>query len=125
MRFLLDTHTLLWWLGEPDVLSSEARDAIKDASNEIYVSAVSAWEIAIKKHLGKLEAPDDLEVQVGENRFTPLPVHFRHALAIERLPQIHRDPFDRMLVIQARLEVLTIISRDDIIPRYEVPVLRA
>lgn len=125
MRFLLDTHTLLWWLGDPDALSGEALSAIREASNEILVSAASAWEIAIKKRLGKLEAPDDLAFQIEQNRFTALPITIRHALAIESLPPLHRDPFDRMLVIQARLESLTIISRDEIIRRYEVPVLKA
>lgn len=125
MRFLLDTHTLLWWLSDPDVLSPEAREAIRNASNEICVSAASAWEIAIKKRIGKLQAPDDLETQIQENRFTPLPIDVRHALAVERLPPIHRDPFDRMLIMQARLEVLTLISRDDVIPQYEISVLRA
>lgn len=125
MRFLLDTHTLLWWLSDPNVLSSEAREAVRNASNEIYVSAASAWEIAIKKRIGKLQAPDDLETQIQENRFTPLPIDVRHALAVERLPPIHRDPFDRMLIMQARLEVLTLISRDDVIPQYEISVLRA
>lgn len=125
MRLLLDTHSLLWWLAEPETLSAEARDAITKASNEVYVSAASAWEIAIKKRLGKLEAPDDLENQIRDNNFSPLPISVRHGLAVERLPPIHRDPFDRMLVVQTQLEGLTIISRDDMIPRYEVSVLEA
>lgn len=125
MRFLLDTHALLWWLADPDRLSAESRDAIMKSSNDIYVSAASAWEIAIKKRIGKLQAPDDLEVQIDENRFTPLPVEIRHGLAVERLPPIHRDPFDRMLVIQAQLEDLTVITRDEIIPEYGISVFKA
>jgi|SRR5690554_6284633 len=125
MRFLLDTHTLLWWLGDPDRLSADARVAIRDGSNDVFVSAVSAWEIAIKKRVGRLEAPDDLETQIDKNRFMPLPIGFSHALAIEHLPGIHRDPFDRLLVVQARLETLTIVTRDDIIPKYGVSVLMA
>lgn len=125
MRLLLDTHSLLWWLAEPGTLSTEARNAIMESSSEVYVSAASAWEIAIKKRLGKLEAPDDLEIQIHENRFTPLPIDVRHALAVESLPPIHRDPFDRMLIIQSRLEVLTLVSRNDVISRYEISVLRA
>ena len=125
MRFLLDTHILLWWLADSDRLSAEARDAIIDASNDVYVSAASAWEIAIKKRLGKLQAPDDLKVQIDEHRFMHLPIDIRHGLAIERLPPIHRDPFNRMLVIQAQLEDLTLITRDDIVPQYRVAVLKA
>lgn len=125
MRLLLDTHTLLWWLAEPETLSTEARDAIANSANDVYVSAASAWEIAIKKRLGKLEAPDDLDNQVVENRFTALPIDLRHGLAVAHLPPIHRDPFDRMLIVQARLEQLTLVSRDEMIPRYDLSVLTA
>lgn len=125
MRLLLDTHALLWWLAEPEMLSAEARDAISNSSNDVYVSAASAWEIAIKKRLGKLEAPDDLEIQIYESRFTSFPIDLQHGLAVEHLPPIHRDPFDRMLIAQARLEQLTLVSRDEMIPRYDVSVLTA
>lgn len=125
MRLLLDTHSLLWWLAQPELLSTEAREAISDPSNEVCVSAASAWEIAIKKVLGKLDAPDDLEFQIPENRFTPLPIDVKHGLAIGALPPTHRDPFDRMLVVQARLEGLLLVTRDEIIPSYDVPVLLA
>jgi PIN domain nuclease of toxin-antitoxin system len=125
MRLLLDTHALLWWLSELEMLTEEARQAISDDANDIYVSAVSAWEIAIKKRLGKLVAPNDLEFQIEKNRFTPLPIDIRHGLAVEELPPIHRDPFDRFLVVQARLESMTLVTRDELIPLYGLPVLRA
>ena len=89
------------------------------------VSAAVAWEITIKRQLGKLEAPDDLEAALEEERFQNLPITVRHALAVADLPAIHADPFDRIQVAQARLEGLTIVTRDGTIPRYDVPCLRA
>ncbi|HUF08277.1 MAG TPA: type II toxin-antitoxin system VapC family toxin [Rhodothermales bacterium] len=125
MLLLLDTHPLLWWLSRPEMLSVEAHAAIEDPSNDVYVSAASAWEIAIKKQLGKIDAPDDLGFQVEASRFVPLPIEIRHALAVADLPPLHRDPFDRVLIVQARLEGMKLISRDEIIPRYGIPTLRA
>ena len=89
------------------------------------MSAAAAWEITIKRRLGKLEAPDDLEDALERERFQHLPIAVRHALAVAELPPIHADPFDRIQVAQARLEGLTIVTRDRCIPRYEVPCLRA
>lgn len=124
MRLLLDTHALLWWLADDPALDPDAADAIADAG-VVVVSAASAWEIAIKQALGKLDGPDDLEAEIASNDLTPLPISLRHALAAGSLPAHHTDPFDRMLVAQARLEELTLVSRDPRIALYGVPVLRA
>ena len=89
------------------------------------MSAASAWELAIKARLGKLSMPDDLGQQLLANSFVPMPVEVRHALAVRLLPDHHRDPFDRLLVAQAKTEGLTIVTADQSIPRYDVPVLAA
>jgi len=125
MTLLLDTHVFLWWLDDPQLLSEAARKAIGDGKNTIYVSAAVVWEIVIKKSLGKLNAPDDLEAAMAANRFLPLPVSVSHALAVLQLPNHHRDPFDRMLIAQARHEGFTIVSRDPDIALYGVPNLIA
>ena len=125
MTLLLDTHVLLWWLDEPRILSKEARNAIGDGKNTVYVSAVVAWEITINRALGRLDAPDDLEAAMVANRFLPLPVTVKHALAVTRLPDHHRDPFDRLLIAQARHEGFKIVSRDPILAHYDVPCLVA
>jgi PIN domain nuclease of toxin-antitoxin system len=120
VTLLLDTHAFLWWLDDPRLLSQAARKAIGDGKNTVYVSAAVAWEIAIKRSLGKLEAPNDLEAAMEANRFLPLPVTVSHALAVQTLPDHHRDPFDRLLIAQARLEGFKLVSRDPNIPRYGV-----
>ena len=122
---LLDTHVLLWWLDDPAALEAPARRLIADPRNRVFVSAAVAWEITIKRQLGKLEAPDDLEIALEEERFQHLPITVRHALAVAELPAIHGDPFDRIQIAQALLEGLTIVTRDATIPSYEVPSLRA
>lgn len=125
MRLLLDTPALLWALGLPDELRPEARRAIEDARNDVFVSAASAWEIAIKRALGRLEAPDDLGDAIAAVGFVELPITIGHALAVERLARHHRDPFDRMLIAQALVEGLTIVTRDARFEPYGVPVLLA
>jgi PIN domain nuclease of toxin-antitoxin system len=125
MMFSLDTHTFLWWLDDPMLLSEAARRAIGDGKHTIYVSAAVAWEIAIKRSLGKLDAPDDLEAAMAANRFLPLPVTVPHALAVGALPDLHRDPFDRLLIAQARHEGLKLVTRDPQIARYGVPLILA
>lgn len=124
MRLLLDTHALLWWLADED-LTTQARDAIADPANLVVVSAASAWEISIKRALGKLAAPDDLEQQVQEGGFSPLPISIAHALAAGQLARHHEDPFDRMLIAQALAEGLTIVTRDKRFNDYGVPLLSA
>ena len=124
MRLLLDTHALLWWLAD-EGLSAEAREAIADPGNLVVVSAATAWEISIKKALGKLAAPDDLEHQLATGGFEPLPIGIAHAVAAGRLPRHHEDPFDRMLIAQALAEGLTIVTRDKRFGDYGVALLPA
>jgi PIN domain nuclease of toxin-antitoxin system len=121
---LLDTHALLWWLADSPELSRRAQAAIR-RSPAVYVSAATAWEIAIKKAHGKLKAPDDLEDALRSNRFEPLSVTVAHAWAAGALPRYHDDPFDRLLIAQARAESLTLVTRDPWVRRYEVRVLGA
>jgi len=125
MTLLLDTHALLWWLDDPKLLSKGARRAIRDGSNTVYVSAAAVWEVAIKKALGKLAAPDDLEAAMTANRFLPLPITIPHALAVLALPAHHRDPFDRMLIAQAIHEKFRLVTRDADIQKYPVPLIVA
>jgi PIN domain nuclease of toxin-antitoxin system len=125
VKLLLDTHALLWALAEPDRLSDAARDALRDGRNEVLVSAASAWEIAIKRAAGKLRAPDDLLEVTAAAGFGWLPISARHAMLAGELPPHHRDPFDRMLVAQARQESLTIVTHDQGFVPYAVDVLVA
>jgi PIN domain nuclease of toxin-antitoxin system len=124
VRLLLDTHALLWWLAD-EGLSTQARDAIADPATVAMVSAVSAWEISIKKALGKLAAPDDLDHQVQAGGFLPLPITIAHGVAAGQLVRHHEDPFDRMLIAQARAEGLTIVTRDKRFADYDVPLMPA
>ncbi|HWG64850.1 MAG TPA: type II toxin-antitoxin system VapC family toxin [Streptosporangiaceae bacterium] len=124
MRLLLDTHALLWWLAD-EQLSAQAREAIADPANLVAVSAVSAWEISIKKALGKLTAPDDLERQIQTGGFTPLHITITHGIAAGQLPRHHEDPFDRMLIAQAFTEGLSIVTSDKRFSDYGVALLPA
>ena len=125
MYLLLDTHALIWWLAKNPTLSNTAKDAIANPDNIVFVSAASAWEITIKKSLGKLQAPDDLRQQLEKQRFTPLAIDIDHALAIKQLPHHHKDPFDRILIAQAIHERLTIVSRDRIFKSYDVAIIES
>jgi PIN domain nuclease of toxin-antitoxin system len=125
MRLLLDTHVLLWWLDDPAQISEKAGAAIHDQENAVYVSAATLWEIVIKKGLGKLNAPDNLDEVFRICEFSPLPITVEHALAVRSLPIHHHDPFDRMLVAQAKAEGLTIVTRDSNVLRYSVSHLLA
>jgi PIN domain nuclease of toxin-antitoxin system len=124
VRLLLDTHALLWWLAD-EGLNAPAREAIADPANLVAVSAASAWEISIKKALGKLAAPDDLEQQVQDGGFEALPISLAHSVAAGLLPRHHDDPFDRMLIAQAIAEGLTIVTRDKRFDDYGVALLTA
>ena len=128
MNLLLDTHVLLWWLGDPDRLTAFARKAIADPRNSVYVSATSAWEIAIKIATGKLSVPPNahswLPQAVRASQFTPLPITIEHALGVEHLPRHHADPFDRLLVSQAVAERLTVVTADSQMEPYGVPLMR-
>jgi len=112
VRLLLDTHVLLWWRAAARSLSRRARTEIADGENEILVSIVSLWEITRKRSLGKIAFPDDLEAVLKEERFTLLPVSFRHLRSLDALPQLHRDPFDRLLIAQSLAEQLPIVTGD-------------
>lgn len=125
MELLLDTHVLLWWLARDPTLGERAREAISSPDSIVAVSVASAWEIAIKRAIGKLDTPADLEHQLRHHRFTVLPIRLPHALRAGELPPYHADPFDRMLVAQAELEELTIVTRDPVLGRYGVATLAA
>ena len=120
MNLLLDTHILLWWLADDPGLSEKQRSAIADPANVVYVSAASAWEIAIKKALGKLIAPSDLGAALIASELEQLPITVTHAEAVGELPPHHRDPFDRMLIAQAGVEDLTVVTGDPMFAQYEV-----
>lgn len=125
MRLLLDTHALLWWLADDPTMSPRSRRAIADQRNVVLVSAASAWEIAINRALGRLDAPEDLAGALEESGLQPLSITVEHAVAAGTLPAHHADPFDRMLVAQAQLESLVVVTRDERIGLYEVSVLVA
>ncbi len=127
MKALLDTHTFLWAINDPSKLSDRVRDMCMASSNELYLSAASAWEIAIKAKLGKLRLPDNPERyiprQLATAQINVLPVQLAHALRTYHLPEHHRDPFDRLIVAQAQLEGIPILSADPQLSRYAVTVI--
>lgn len=125
MQLLLDTHTLIWWLANNPTLSNKAKDAIADPDHLVFVSAASAWEIALKKSLGKLQAPDDLAIQIKQKNFISLAINIDHALAVEKLPLHHQDPFDRILIAQATCEQMTIVTRDRKFDVYEIHTIKS
>ena len=120
MKLLLDSHILLWSLMEVHRLGAHIRDAIASPANEVFVSAVSMWELAVKREKGKLHAPDDLVSIVQRRGFTPLPLSLSHAEQAAMLPVYHRDPFDRMLVAQAQAEGLILVTQDARVRRYGI-----
>jgi PIN domain nuclease of toxin-antitoxin system len=122
MSLLLDTHALLWWLGG-ESLDPAASEAIAAPETLVVVSAASVWEAAIKARLGKLQVPESLASVVRSEGFEPLPITLAHAERAGGLPLHHRDPFDRMLVAQAQIEGLTIVTRDGTFDAYDVTVL--
>ena len=122
MNLLLDTHVLLWWLSDNPRLSKKGRKSIEDADT-VWVSAVTGWEIETKRARGLLEAPGDWEEALRFTDSRPLPLRFGHAVAAGQLPAIHRDPFDRMLVAQAKLEGLVLVTVDKEIAKYGVAVI--
>ncbi|HEY3302421.1 MAG TPA: type II toxin-antitoxin system VapC family toxin [Candidatus Binatia bacterium] len=119
MVLLLDTHVLIWWLADDRRLSKDARNLIADAHHRVLVSAASVWEIAIKSALKRIEIElDDLEDAILKSGFEPLPIALLHAVRVGRLPDVHRDPFDRMLVAQAGVEELRLVTHDRVFERY-------
>ena len=125
MNILLDTHVLIWALENNPTLSDPSRKSIINGSNLVFISSISVWEITIKKRLGKLDVPDNLLEEIEIHRFNPLHVNFDHAQLAANLPDIHKDPFDRMLVAQAITEKLTLVTRDKLIPKYDVRTIKA
>jgi PIN domain nuclease of toxin-antitoxin system len=127
IRLLLDTHTLLWWLFDDPKLSVAARSAIVSPANEIVISAASAWEIATKHRLGRLPEAGDVAARLPHYlrraRFAVLNISLEHAMAAGALPGPHKDPFDRMLVAQARLEGLAVATIDRVFRDYDVAVI--
>ena len=128
MNILLDTNALIWCLADPDRLGLAALNLLANPANQVYVSAASGWEIAIKVDLGKITVPPNLREWLPEalerSRLTPLPISLSHALGVENLPPHHRDPFDRLLVAQAVADRLTILTSDEVVGRYDVPLIR-
>jgi len=122
-RFLLDTHALLWWLGDNPQLGERCRHLIAEPRNQVFVSAATTWEISIKKALGKLQAPEDMDSVVEDEGFSKLPISLYHGQLAGQLPGIHRDPFDRMLVAQAQAEGLILVSADENIRQYQLRTL--
>jgi PIN domain nuclease of toxin-antitoxin system len=127
MKLLLDTHALLWWDSSSRLLSPQVLGRLKDRTNEISISLASVWEIQIKAQIGKLQLTkpiaDIVLEQISENGFRLLPISLPHILALEQLPLYHRDPFDRLLLAQALVEGLTLVSADAPLAAYPVPVL--
>jgi PIN domain nuclease of toxin-antitoxin system len=124
MRCLLDTHIFIWWILDHPKLSRSSRETIADPTNELFFSSASAWEIVIKSTLGKLSLPENpvqwIRKHLDFNRIQALPITVEHALMLHELPSLHRDPFDRIMVAQARCEDLTIITDDEWILKYEI-----
>lgn len=127
MRVLLDTHAFLWWNLDDGRLSGTARDVIRDGRNEIFVSVASIWEVAIKAAKGKLDLPTDPATYVNDrlqrNRWSPMAIEHPHVMRAASLPMIHADPFDRVLVAQAQVEALPLITTDAALTRYDVETI--
>jgi len=125
MNLLLDTHVLLWWLNADPTLSKKAQAAIADRKNRVFVSAVAVWEIRIKAALGKLEIPRNFKEVLDTQPFEMLDITVEHAHAVGDLPPHHRDPFDRMLVAQAKEEAYTLMTHDVRLKKYKISLIEA
>jgi PIN domain nuclease of toxin-antitoxin system len=127
MRALLDTHTFLWWLLDAPRLSAGARSILADGGNALLFSAASAYELTLKAQSGRLTLPEPADAYIPSrlvaNAFEPMPIELAHALRAGTLPAIHRDPFDRLLVAQAQIEGLPILTADPAISRYDVETI--
>ena len=125
MKYLLDTNVILWWLTEPEKIAPKARKIISDRNNAIYTSSVSYWEMAIKTNIGRLTLPNNILGILSAEGFLMLPLTPEEGLSVVDLPAIHQDPFDRMLVIQAKLNDLVLITPDKKIMDYPVVTVKA
>ncbi len=124
MKFLLDTHVLIWSLQDNERLSHQIKTLINDANNEIYISAASIWEIAIKSSLNKINlSVDEILETLQHSDYYPLPITFFHTAKIIHLPHYHHDPFDRILIAQAWIEEMTLITHDAKIQQYDISIL--
>lgn len=123
MRLLLDTHAALWWLSDDGRLGAASAELMEDASNEVLLSAAVVWEVAIKRSLGKLDAPRDLAATLLAAGVQALPVDVDHAEAVSELAWHHRDPFDRLLIAQARIEQAVLVSNDEAFRPYDVALV--
>lgn len=124
MNLLLDTHIALWWLADDPSLSTPLREHIGDTKNLVFVSAVTVWEVSIKASVGKLDVDDSWLEALLADGIVQLPISWDHAERVRRLPMIHRDPFDRLLIAQATAERLTLATAHETIPKYAVPCVR-
>ena len=125
MRLLLDTHAFVWWVTDVARLIETTRSAIAAPGNDVFVSAITGWEVAVKRAKGTMTAPDNLSATVEKKGFIHLPLTFHHAEQAGKLPMHHRDPFDRFLIAQAQAEGLILVTRDQHIPRYDVATMPA
>ena len=125
LKLLLDTHVLLWALHAPERLTAESRAMITDGSNEVFFSAASVWELAIKSSRGKLDLDPGFPKAAEQTRFTEIPIRISHAWMVRDLPPIHGDPFDRLLIAQAQMERLTLVTRDRLFAQYGLLVIDA
>lgn len=123
MKLLLDTHAALWFLGGDERLGDNARRQLTDGANRVLLSAAVVWEVAIKRALGRLTVPDEYLALLLDAGVQPLPISLAHAADVAELPPHHRDPFDRMLVSQARIEGAALVSRDEALRPYGVPLI--
>ena len=127
VRVLLDTHVFLWWSENNPQLSKKALRILSDPANSLILSVASAWEIALKTQAGKLRIPEDaatyVPTRVAHYGIEILPIHLAHALALASLPMLHRDPFDRMLVVQSQIEKLPLVTADPVIRGYAVEAI--
>ena len=127
MKFLLDTHAFLWFVTADNRLSAKARSLIKNSHNEVYFSAASAWEMSIKIQLGRLTIEEELEPfiiqQLLENNFNTLSISIFHSIHTLKLPDIHKDPFDRIIIAQSQIEEMPLITKDKNIKKYKIPVV--
>jgi PIN domain nuclease of toxin-antitoxin system len=125
MNLLIDTHVLLWWLDDNPSLSKKARTVISDGKNPVFVSAVIIWEIRIKEALGKLKIPGNFREVLENQPFEMLDITAEHAHTVGDLPSHHRDPFDRMLIAQAKVEGLILVTHDMNLKKYKIPLIKA
>lgn len=125
MKYLLDTHVFIWAMEDNKRLQQEIKDTISSSKNKVFVSVSTIWEITIKKSLKKLKTPFDIEASIEKTGLQVIPIQITHALKIEKLPLHHKDPFDRILIAQAKVENLTLITADQKIWQYKLSLIKA